>query len=41
MLILCNVVQKRCSHVVVQCEAAAPVKSKVKVKSVENLWIVV
>ena len=40
MLILCNVVQKRCSHVVVQCEAG-PVKSKVKVKSGENLWIIV
>ena len=40
MLILCNVVQKRCSHVVVQGEAVS-VKSKIKVKSMENLWIIV
>ena len=39
MLILCNVVQKRCSHVV-QGEAGS-VKSKIKVKSMENLWIIV
>ena len=41
--VLCNVVQKRCSYVVVhsvQC-GAGPVKSKIKEKSIENLWIIV
>ena len=33
-------VQKRWSYVVVQCEAG-PVKSKIKVKFMENLWLIV
>ena len=43
MLILCNVVQKRCSYVVVYSVlcGAGPVKSKIKEKSIENPWIIV
>ena len=44
---MCNVrlvrsatLQKQCSCVVVQCEAG-PVKSKIKVKFMENLWLIV
>ena len=33
-------VHKRCSCVLVQCEAG-PVKSKIKVKFMENLWLIV
>ena len=33
-------VQKRCLCVLVQCEAG-PVKSKIKVKFMENLWLIV
>ena len=33
-------VRKRCSCVLVQCEAG-PVKSKIKVKFMENLWLIV
>ena len=38
-LVLSATMQKRCSCVV-QCEAG-PVKSKIKVKSMENLWLIV
>ena len=43
MLILCNVVQKRCSYVAVRFiqRGAGPIKCKIREKYMENPWIIV